>query len=133
LLTSGLLLGMGYAARFVAEVFAPLKTTMLQVDPRVMESARMLGATPAKVTRQVVLPAIAPGIAVATLLGFLAVAKELPVTLLLGGATGLSTLSFRIWDRYAESLWHDAGLAALTLCLVALAGVIGTLRWRRHV
>ncbi len=133
LLTSGVLLALGYAARFVAEVLAPLKTSMLQVDPRVLESARLLGASPARTGRQVVLPAVAPGVAVAALVGFLAIAKELPVTLLLGGATGLSTLSFRIWDRYAESLWHDAGLAGLALCAVALSGVLATLRWRRLV
>ena len=39
--------------------------------------------------------------------------QRLPVTLLLGVATGLKTLSFRVWDRYAESLWRDAGLAGL--------------------
>lgn len=133
LLTSGVLLGAGYAARFLAEVFAPLKTTMLQVDPRVLESARLLGAPPSRIVRQVIGPAVAPGVAVAGLIGFLAIAKELPVTLLLGGATGLSTLSFRIWDRYAESLWHDAGLAGLALCTMALAGVLVTLRWRKHV
>ncbi len=133
LLTSGVLLAMGYAARFVAEVLAPLKASMLQVQPRLLESSRLLGASHGRVLSQVVLPAIAPGAAVATLVGFLAIAKELPVTLLLGGATGLNTLSFRIWDRYTESLLHDAGLAGLSLCLLALAGVLVTLRWRHHV
>jgi len=133
LLTSGTLLGAGYAARFLAEVFAPLKTTMLQVDPRVLDAARLLGASPGRIAGRIVLPAVAPGVSVAALIGLLAIAKELPVTLLLGGATGLNTLSFRVWDRYAESLWHDAGLAGLALCLMALGGVLTTLRWRRLV
>ena len=82
--------------------------------------------------RTVVVPAVTPGIAVALVIGFNAIVKELPVTLLLGGATGLKTLSFRVWDRYAESLWHDAGLAGLILVGLALASAWATHQWRRH-
>ena len=55
------------------------------------------------------------------LIVFLAILKELPITLLLGGATGAKPLAFRIWDRYSEALWHDAGLSGLILLLLALS------------
>ena len=76
---------------------------------------------------------MAPGAAAAFSIGFLAILKELPITLMLGGATGMSTLAFRVWDRYSESLWHDAGLAGLLLVALALGVLTLTLRWRRHV
>jgi iron(III) transport system permease protein len=132
LLGTGLLLMLGYSTRFVAEVFAPLRVAFLSLDPRQEESARVLGASTWKRWRKVTLPALAPGLAVAWVIGFNAIVKELPVTLLLGGATGLRTLSFRVWDRYNESLWHDAGLAGLLLVALALGSVLMTLSWRRH-
>ena len=57
---------------------------------------------------------------IAKLVVFLAILKELPITLLLGGATGAKPLAFRIWDRYSEALWHDAGLSGLILLMLAL-------------
>lgn len=133
LLGSGALLFAGYAARFLAEVFAPLRTSLSLLDPRQIESARVLGAGRWAVWWRVTLPQIAPGVAVAFLIGFNAIVKELPVTLLLGGATGLRTLSFRVWDRYAESLWHDAGVAGLMIVGLAMVSLLLTLTWRRDV
>ena len=133
ILGSGVLLLLGYATRFVAEGYGPLKSAFAALDPRVEESARVLSASPWKRLREVLLPALAPGAAAAYVLLWLAVLKELPVTLLLGNATGLRTLSFRIYDRYEEAFLHDAGLAGLLLLTLALAGAVLTLRWRRHV
>lgn len=130
LLGGGVLLFLGYALRFVAEAYGPLKTTFLQLDPRLTESARTLGAGPWRILRQVTGPAAAPGIVVALLICFVAILKELPVTLLLGSATGLRTLPFRVWDRYSEALWHDAGLAGLLLVGLALGALTLSLRWR---
>ena len=131
-LGSGLLLMLGYATRFLAEVYAPLKDGLSAIDQRQIDSAKVLGAAPLRRLRTVVIPAVTPGIAVALVIGFNAVVKELPVTLLLGGATGLKTLSFRVWDRYAESLWHDAGLSGLILVLLALVSAWATQHWRNH-
>jgi ABC-type Fe3+ transport system permease subunit len=75
---------------------------------------------------------VAPGLAAGALLATLAILKELPVTLLLGGAMGVQTLAFRVWDRYREALWHDAGLSGLLLLGLALTLVALTLRWRRN-
>jgi len=131
-LASGALLMVGYATRFVAEVFAPLRVAFGAIDQRQVESARVLGAGAWKRFRTVLLPSIAPGVVVACLIGFNAIVKELPVTLLLGGATGLKTLSFRVWDRYNEALWHDAGLAGLWLVALALISAVLTIRWRKN-
>jgi iron(III) transport system permease protein len=132
LLSTGALLLLGYALRFLAEVFGPLRAAVLGLDPRQREGARVLGVGFAGWARRVALPALAPGVGAALVVGFVAVLKELPVTLLLGGATGLTPLAFRVWDRYNEALHHDAGVAGLLLVGLTLAGVGLTLRWRRH-
>jgi iron(III) transport system permease protein len=132
LLSSGALLLLGYGTRFVAEVFAPLRVAFSGLDPRQAESAAVLGAGPMKRLRTVILPAVSPGVVVGLLIGFNAIVKELPVTLLLGGATGLKTLSFRVWDRYNESLWHDAGVAGLLLVGLALTSAVLTTHWRKN-
>lgn len=132
LLSGGVLLLLGYALRFLAEVFGPLRSAVLGLDPRQQESARVLGASWSTWARRVAGPALAPGIGAALVVGFVAVLKELPVTLLLGGATGLTPLAFRVWDRYNEALHHDAGVAGLLLVGLTLCGVGLTLRWRRH-
>jgi iron(III) transport system permease protein len=133
LMGSGVLLMLGYAARFLPEAFAPLKTAVLQLDPRQTETARTLGASPLRRLRSILLPALAPGTAAAAVLVFVAILKELPVTLLLGGAMGLTPLSYRVWERYEEAFLADAGLAGLLLLGLALAAVVLSLRFRRHV
>lgn len=131
LLGSGLLLAVGYALRFLAEAFGPLRAAVLQLDPRLWQSARVLGAPRARYLRRVVLPAVGPGVATSALIVFIAVLKELPITLVLGSATGLRPLPYRVWDRYSEALWHDAGLAGLVLVAVALVGTVLASRHRR--
>jgi len=132
ILGSGALLMVGYSTRFVAETFAPVRDALSAIDQRQIDSARVLGANTARRFQTIVLPSVAPGLAAAFVIAFNAIVKELPVTLLLGGATGLKTLSFRVWDRYSESLWHDAGLAGLILVALALASAVFTTRWRQH-
>jgi len=128
LLGSGVLLVTGWSLRFVAEAFGPLRASALQVDPRLWQAARVLGGQRGRYLSSVVAPALAPGAGAAALVAFVAVLKELPVTLVLGSATGLRPLPYRIWDRYSEALWHDAGLAGLVLVAVALGAVWSTLK-----
>ena len=131
LLSSGVLLLLGYSARFAAESYAPVRAAFAGVDRRLYESARVLGVGSGRWLGRVELPLVAPGLAASLLLGTLAIVKELPVTLLLGGAMGVQTLAFRVWDRYREALWHDAGLSGLLLFGLALGLVAVTLKWRR--
>lgn len=128
----GLLLMLGYAARFLPEAFAPLKTAVLHLDQRQLDTARTLGAPLLRRLHAIHLPALAPGTAAAAVLVFVAILKELPITLLLGGAMGLTPLSYRVWERYEEAFLIDAGAAGLLLLAIALAVVVLSLRFRRH-
>ncbi len=128
---SGALLLAGYAARFLPEAFVALRTAALSIDARHDEAERVLGAGPARRLARVTLPAMIPGVAAALGLVLASVAKELPVTLLLGAACGARTLAFRTYDRLEEALLHDAGAAGLLLVVVSLAGFAVSARWSR--
>ena len=117
---------------FLAEAFASLKTAVLQLDPGLTESARVLGAPNWKRILFVQFPAVKPGIAAAFVICALAITKELPATLLLSGPMGLRPLSVRIFDRYEDAFLADAGLAGALLTGLALAIALLTLRWRRY-
>ncbi len=129
--STGALLMLGYAARFGAEAFAGLHSAALALDQRQEETAATLGAGAARRFWLVIGPNLSPGVAAATLLVLLSIMKELPVTLLLGGPTGLRTLAFRMFDRYEDAFLGDAGLAGLLLVGVAAAALGSGLAARR--
>lgn len=132
LLSSGLLLMLGYTMRFLAEAYAPLKSAILILDKREKESAKLLGANDWCWLKRIAWPALKPGVMTAFVMVLLAIIKELPVTLLLGGAMGVRPLSFRIFDRYQEAFLHDAGLAGIVLLVFSLTMTLILLRWRQH-
>ncbi len=133
LLQSGLLLMLGYTLCFLAQSYASVKTAILRLDPRLYDSAKTLGASQFRYFTRIALPGLMPGLVTAFILVFIAVLKELPVTLLLAGAMGLRPLSFRVFDRYQEAFLHDTGLAGLVLLLLSFTMTALILRWRSHV
>ncbi len=133
LLHSGILLILGYTLCFLSQAYSGVKTALLRLDPRQYDTAKTLGASGIRYFFKIALPSLKPGIATAFVLVFLAVLKELPVTLLLGGAMGLRPLSFRVFDRYQEAFLHDAGFAGLVLLLLSFTMMTVVLRWRSHV
>lgn len=129
---SGTLLMIGYATRFIAEAFSSLKASLMRLSIREEESARALGVGFWKRSLRLSLPALWPGFAVAFVITLVAIMKELPVTLMLGGAMGLQTLSFRMFDRYQDAFMPDAGWAGISLVSLALLSVLLSMRWRHH-
>lgn len=127
----GVLLMLGYAARVLAEGHGVVRAALARLDPRLDEVARSLGAGRARRVARVLLPALAPSLVAAFLLVFLALVKELPVTLMLA-PPGWDTLAYRVWERYTEAFLADAGRAGLLLVALALGVQLVTLRWRRH-
>lgn len=133
LLGSGILLFLGYFMRFVTHAYAGLKSALLLFDSRLIESAKILGARRSTRFRRIILPLLAPGTAASFILVWLAVMKELPITLLLGNAMGIQPLSVRMYDRYQEAFLQDAGLAGLILLLLSFGVMLISSRWRRYV
>ena len=118
--TSGAFLMFGYIMRFLSEGYAAIKPAVLRLDLRHEESAQTLGASPMRIFQSITLPALSPGLVAGYTLLFIAIAKELPITLMLT-PLGEQTLAYRIFDAQQEGALPDAGLSALILMVLALS------------
>lgn len=133
ILSSGILLLMGYTLRFLPQAYAYLKTAVLNLDEHQYASARLLGASSFYWWRHLACPRLWPSFRAAFIVVVLGISKELPLTLLLGNATGLQPLTVRIFDRYQEAFLFDAGLAGLVLIAFCSLLTLWTLRWKIYV
>jgi thiamine transport system permease protein len=93
------------------------------LDPRQEEAARVLGASRARVLREVTLPALRPALTAATTITFLFTFTSFGVILILGGPTR-GTLETEIYRQTTQLL--DLHLAA-ALSIVQLAAVVALL------
>ena len=114
------LLLLGFVALFLSPALGAVRTTLLQINPRVEEAARSLGRSPLGAFTSVTLPAARPGIVAGASLVFLLTMKELPATLILS-PTGFTTLSTSVWSFTSEAFFARAAMPALLL--IILSGV----------
>lgn len=112
------LLVLGYVALFLSPALGAVRTTLLQLNPRVEEAARSLGRSPMGAFTSVTLPSARPGLAAGASLVFLLTMKELPATLLLS-PTGFTTLATQVWSFTAEAFFARAAMPALVLILLS--------------
>ncbi|MFB6123456.1 MAG: ABC transporter permease [Haloferacaceae archaeon] len=112
------LLVFAYVVRFMPQAIGSIRTSALQVDPRLVEAARTLGRSPFDAFRSITLPLILPGIATGAALVFLTTMKELPATLLLRPLR-FDTLVTYIWRVQEAGLYGQAAVPALVLVLVS--------------
>lgn len=108
------------ALLYLPQALAPQRAALLQVSPRLAESARSLGARPLALLLRVQLPLMRRGLLAGAALVFLTAVKELPATLILAPPE-FSTLSMEIWTATSTSAYEDAALPSL---LLLLAGVL---------
>lgn len=108
-----------YVVLFLPQVAEPLKSGLLQLNPRVEEAGRTLGRGPGAVLRRVVLPLLARPAASGMILVFLTSMKELPATLLLR-PTGFETLATRIWTSASAGLYSRAAVPTLLIVLISV-------------
>ncbi|WP_309341350.1 ABC transporter permease, partial [Actinomyces viscosus] len=97
-------------------------TMWSRLDPRAVEAARALGASPGRAFATVTLPALAPAIASAASLTFLFCATAYGVVLVLGGV-GVGTIEteiYRLTTQYLD-LRGAAVLSVVQLGVIALA------------
>ena len=97
-------------------------TMWSRLDPRAVEAARALGASPWRAWRTVTLPSLAPAIAAAASLTFLFCATAYGVVLVLGGP-GIGTIETEIYVLTAQylDLRAAAVLSVLQLAVIAAA------------
>jgi iron(III) transport system permease protein len=115
--TLGLLI-LAYVVLFVSPAAGALRTSFLQINPRLEEAARSLGRPPWQVLASITLPLARSGIAAAAALVFLLVMKELPATLILG-PIGFNTLATSVWAAASEAFFAQAAVPALLLILIS--------------
>ncbi|MBE9166399.1 iron ABC transporter permease [Pleurocapsales cyanobacterium LEGE 06147] len=106
-----------YLVMFLPQSVGTIRGSLLQVNPRLEESARCLGQTPWQTLRKVTIPLVRPGIISGVALIFLTAIKELPATLLLS-PIGFRTLASQIWVATNNAAFIDAAAASLGLLLV---------------
>lgn len=121
------LLIVAYLVLFLPLATGTIRTALLQVHPRLEESARSLGKRPAQVFTTITLPLIRPGLAAALSLVFLTTMKELPATLILG-PYGFKTLATTVWSSVSEAFFARAAAPALLLILVSSISMLLILR-----
>jgi iron(III) transport system permease protein len=124
LLVTGSLAGVVYAyvVRFMALGVNGIDASLQKVPEELTLSARSLGASPARVMRQIHFPLTKTGVAVALLLVGIDALKELPMVLLLR-PFGFDTLPVWVWQLAAESRWESAALPSLTIIAASLVPV----------
>jgi putative spermidine/putrescine transport system permease protein len=101
-------------------MLALLRASVAQLDRGLEEAAGGLGATPARVFRRVILPQLAPGMAVACVIGFLMSFGEVTVTAFLTTAR-LQTLPVRIYAEATFSLENTVNAISTIFILVTVA------------
>ena len=109
-------LGLVYA--YLPFMILPLYGSLSQLDESLVEAAADLGARPARVFRDVVLPLSLPGIAAGALLVFIPAIGEFVIPDLLGGP-GTLMVGKVLWQEFFDNVdWPAA--AAVAMVLVAL-------------
>jgi len=107
-----------YVVRFLPQAVGSARTSLLQVDPRLVEAGRVLGESSIGAFRRVTLPLVRSGVVAGAALVFLTTMKELPVTIILR-PTGFDTIVTQIWTAQSSGLYQYAAIPALLLLLVS--------------
>ena len=107
-----------YVILFLPVAMGPVRTSLLQVNPRMEEAGRTLGHRPLRVFRTITVPLLRPGILAGGALVFLTAMKELPATLLLS-PLDFSSLGTTIWAESSEAYFARAALPALLLVVIS--------------
>lgn len=113
---SFLVLGFAYVVSFLALAIGPIRSGLLQVNPRLEETARSLGRGRFVAFFQTIMPKLNRNVLAAGALVLMAVMKELPMTYLLA-PTGFRTLSMRVFGLTDEGMLATAAPYALGIVL----------------
>lgn len=112
------LLIFAYVVLFIPAALGAVRSSLMQVSPRVEEAARCLGRNRWRVMWSVTTPMVRPGLLMGGALVFLVTMKELPATLILG-PLGFKTLASAVWSASSEAFFAQAAAPALMLILMS--------------
>lgn len=120
-----------YLVLFLPQAIGTIRSSLLQVNPQLEESARILGKSQWETFTQITLPLLRPGAIAGAMLVFLTAIKELPANLLLS-PIGFETLAVQIWKATENVEFADAAAASLTILLVSLGSTLLLLSQERR-
>jgi iron(III) transport system permease protein len=115
--TVGLLL-LAYLVLFFPAALGATRSALLQISPKLEESARGLGRSPLSTMSTITVPLMRSGILAGAALVFLITMKELPATLVLG-PLGFKTLATEVWSASSEAFYARAAAPALILIVIS--------------
>lgn len=113
-----MMLVIAYVILLLPQAIGAVKSSFLQVSPRMEEAALSLGKRPVQIMVRVTLPLIRTGMLAGAGLMFLTAMKELPATLLLS-PIGFKTLATTIWSATEEAFYTRAATSAILLVMVS--------------
>lgn len=112
-----------YLILFLPQSVGTVRSSLLQVDPKLEEAALSLGRNPRQTLREITLPLVRPGLLGGAVLVFLTAMKELPATMLLSPIE-FRTLATEIWQATENVAFADAAAASLALLLVSAGSTL---------
>ncbi|KAB8316041.1 iron ABC transporter permease [Tolypothrix campylonemoides VB511288] len=112
-----------YLVLFVSQSVGTVRSSLLQVNPQLEESAQSLGRTEWQTLREITLPLVSPGVLSGAALVFLTAIKELPATLLLA-PIGFNTLATHIWKATENVSYSDAAAGALLMLVISMSSTL---------
>ncbi|VTT85133.1 Ferric iron ABC transporter, permease protein [Halorubrum sp. DM2] len=112
------LLVFAYVVRFLPQAVGSSRTSILQVDPKLVEAGRTLGESSMGAFRRVTFPLTRSGIVAGAALVFLTTMKELPVTLILRPSE-FDTIVTQIWRAQETALYQYAVVPTLILLVIS--------------
>jgi iron(III) transport system permease protein len=120
-------LAVAYVTRFFPFAWHSIASRVAEIDARLLEAARLDGATPVMMARWVILPLAQGAVLAAATLVFILATRELDATALLRPPDG-DTLGFRIHDLYHYGPSRQVAALALLAALGTTGLVAGA--WR---
>ena len=115
---------------YVLFMVTPIFFQLATLDNAAIEAARDLGATPAKVFREVILPLSLPGVLIGCIFVFVLVMGEFATVRIIGGGT-VQSVGTLVYDYYKLPDLPSAAAGATILVAVMTIGVAILLRFSR--
>ena len=127
------LLVTAYVVSFLALAIGPIRTGLMQISPRLEETARSLGRSRSRAFLQTTLPLMTRNLLASAALVLMVVMKELPMTYLLA-PTGFTTLAVRVFGYTSEGMMPQAApfAAAVVLFSSLVVGLLLAYEGRRR-
>ncbi len=116
---SMLALILAYSVRFMTLGVKTIDSGLEKISPTLDDSAKILNASDTQVLTRIHLPLIRPALITATLLVFVDIVKELPMTLTLR-PFNFNTFSVKAYELASDERIYEIGFPALNIMLIGL-------------